>query len=219
MDIEYENIEMTICNIYAPNNDDPKFFQEVFEMLGQAGSKVVIIGGDFNLVLDMEKDKKGGKKVTHFKSREVVKKYMKVNSIVDIWRIIKGEDPGYTWFRRKPKLIAERLDMILVSKCLVPMVARIDNYVSYCSDHGMIAVTIEVENVIRGPGIWKFNTSLTQEKLFVDQFNEITDEIMKQQFANVRKKWDFWKFKVKGISHKYSSRKQESQENKMQVLE
>ena len=48
------------CLLYAPNNDDPTFFTSVFERLADFKCDEVIIGGDYNLVLDVEKDKKGG---------------------------------------------------------------------------------------------------------------------------------------------------------------
>ena len=44
------------CLLYAPNNDDPTFFTSVFERLPDFKGDEVIIGGDYNLVLDVEKD-------------------------------------------------------------------------------------------------------------------------------------------------------------------
>ena len=57
--------QLTLANIYAPNNDDPAFFTSVFERLADFKCDEIIIGGDFNLVLDVEKDKKGGLAKTH----------------------------------------------------------------------------------------------------------------------------------------------------------
>ena len=51
---------MTLVNIYAPNNDDPFFFENVFNHLLTFECEETILGGDFNLVLDVQKDKKGG---------------------------------------------------------------------------------------------------------------------------------------------------------------
>ena len=45
-------------NLYAPNNDDPTFFTSVFERLAEFKCDEVIIGGEYNLVLGVEKDKK-----------------------------------------------------------------------------------------------------------------------------------------------------------------
>ena len=40
--------------------DDPNFFQVFFNHLSNFKCEEIIIGGDFNAVLDVEKDKRGG---------------------------------------------------------------------------------------------------------------------------------------------------------------
>ena len=59
---------MTLINIYAPNNDDPSFFESVLKMLLSFEGEECVWGGDFNLVLAVQKDKEGGRPVTHEKS-------------------------------------------------------------------------------------------------------------------------------------------------------
>ena len=78
--------QLTSANIYAPNNDDPTFFTSVFERLADFKCDEVIIGGDYNLVLDVEKDKKGGLAKTHKKSLEVINSYCKDLDLIDVWR-------------------------------------------------------------------------------------------------------------------------------------
>ena len=50
---------MTLANIYAPNKDNPAFF-DLFYHLSEFNCHDIVIVGDFNLVLDLEKDKRGG---------------------------------------------------------------------------------------------------------------------------------------------------------------
>jgi len=59
---------LTLANIYTPNNDDPFFFENVFKHLFTFECEETILGGDFNLVLDVKKDKKVGNPITHEKS-------------------------------------------------------------------------------------------------------------------------------------------------------
>ena len=61
---------ITLANVYAPNEDDPNFYISVFDQLVDFKCDEIIIGGDFNLVLDVEKDKKGGIPRSHKKSLE-----------------------------------------------------------------------------------------------------------------------------------------------------
>ena len=58
---------ITLANIYAPNEDDPNFFTSVFNQLLDFKCEEIIVSGDFNLVLDVDKDKKGGLARTHKK--------------------------------------------------------------------------------------------------------------------------------------------------------
>ena len=55
-------------NICVPNNDEASFFESVsyFEC------EECVWSGDFNLVSDGQKDKQGGRPVTHEKSMEKV---------------------------------------------------------------------------------------------------------------------------------------------------
>ena len=71
-DLTLNKNQLTLTNIYAPNNDDSNFFTSVFSHLADFKCDEIIIGGDFNLVLDVEKDKKGGLSRTHKKSLEVI---------------------------------------------------------------------------------------------------------------------------------------------------
>ena len=59
-------------NIYAPNNDDRDFLKNVFNNLFTFECGHIVLGGDFNLVQNIPKDKKGGNQTTHFKSLEEI---------------------------------------------------------------------------------------------------------------------------------------------------
>ena len=59
VDKKTESKTLTLANIYAPNNDDPVFFDNVKHLL-TFECEEIILGGDFTLVLDVQKDKKGG---------------------------------------------------------------------------------------------------------------------------------------------------------------
>ena len=71
-DVETEERILPLVNIYASNRDDPIFFRGVSEKMLSFECDLIVFGGDFNLVCDVEKDKKGGNPTTHWKSREEV---------------------------------------------------------------------------------------------------------------------------------------------------
>ena len=59
IDLEVGELILTICNIYAPNKDDPIFVQNTLEQMIMFRCEEIILGGDFNLVMDVKKDKNG----------------------------------------------------------------------------------------------------------------------------------------------------------------
>ena len=67
-DIKVEDKIWTLVNVYTPNQDEPTFFEQIQDLLASFECEQIIFGGDFNLILDIIKDKSGGKKTTHFKS-------------------------------------------------------------------------------------------------------------------------------------------------------
>ena len=56
----------------------------------------IIIGGDFNLVLDVLKDKTRGKPTTHWNSVKELKCIQDNLDLTDIWRDLNPEAKRYT---------------------------------------------------------------------------------------------------------------------------
>ena len=70
IDLKTDDRVLTLLNIYGPNQGDPDFFKRVANLMLDFKCEDIIAGGDFNLVLDIGKDKKGGNAKTHTRSRE-----------------------------------------------------------------------------------------------------------------------------------------------------
>lgn len=78
--------ELVILNIYGPNSDDIFCFEMLENYLKENLDKTVIIGGDFNTVLNIELDKKNGRIDTHKLCRSKLNKMIDEYELVDIWR-------------------------------------------------------------------------------------------------------------------------------------
>ena len=88
LEIKYENLKFTLVNLYAPNEDKPEFFVSQFrEIKEKITTDNIKIGGDFNLVLDLDRDKIGGQYKTNSKAQQKVKEFMMEQELVDIWRV------------------------------------------------------------------------------------------------------------------------------------
>lgn len=70
------HISLTLVNIYAPNIDNPIFFQKVFSLIPDISQTHLIIGGDFNTVLDTYLDRSSTKRLPRNASREFLNTFI-----------------------------------------------------------------------------------------------------------------------------------------------
>ena len=103
-DIKTNDKLITLATIYAPKEDDPGFFERFHDHLRDFHCDDIIIGGDFNLVLDIDLDKKGGLAKTHSKAVKVIKDHMTELDLVDVWRLLNPDRRRYTWRRQMPEI-------------------------------------------------------------------------------------------------------------------
>ena len=221
-DIEANGKPITLANIYAPNDDDPNFFESFFEHLSDFQCEEIIIGGDFNLVLDLEKDKKGGLARTHKNALKVVQDFSEILDLVDIWRILNSETKRYTWRRKHPD-ISCRLDFFLVSESLTCDITHSDIVPRFKTDHSMITLTISLHCNPRGNGFWKLNTSLLSETSYIEQvkirIQQTADEYKEDDSVNPALLWEMIKLKVRKKSISYAASKKAATQKRENELE
>ena len=134
----------TIANTYAPNDDEPLCFVQLFDKLEQFNLENLLLIGDFNLTLEMEKDKRfisyNNRKVS-----EAIKELMTEFFPVDIWRIKNPEAFQSTWKRESPSLAFARLDYFFIPQGVIGNVTETKILPSFRSDHCPIFIFLEVE--------------------------------------------------------------------------
>lgn len=111
----------------------------------------IVVGGDFNLVLNVDVDKKGGRSRTHSNSQETLKNFAAQFDLIDAWTLINPDSRKYTWCRRRPE-ISCRLDFFFVSQSLMCKVRDANILVSYRTDHSLIDLRVAFHSNSRGPG-------------------------------------------------------------------
>ena len=90
--MEINNLRLLISTIYGPNRDEPQFYLNFIEVLESFDVSNHIIAGDWNLVLNIEKDKKDGLPLTNVLSRDIVVSWMDDSDLLDVWRQEHPED-------------------------------------------------------------------------------------------------------------------------------
>ena len=209
---------MVICNLYAPNTDTPEFFQEVMSKIECTRSDYHIIGGDFNTVMH-GRDVKGGRGHTHRACTEYLQEYSRDQKLVDIWRLRNEDTFRYTWTRKKPHLIMERLDFFLISFALQQWVNDTDIRPSYLSDHSIPTLWLSLDNPLaRGKGRWMFNTTLMDDENFDSDIKQIIRETS-ENIKDAIMRWEIIKMTVRGNAIKMGTRKAKSTRLKIAALE
>ena len=165
--------KVSIVNIYAPNNDNPNFFESLFKEVSKFTPQYTIYGGDINLVMDVNMDKKGGTLTTHDKSRQKLTSHLSASDMCDIWRECNPDVEGYTWRRLRPSRVCVRLDYFFASVSMMQFVTRCEIVPSFMSDHSMVVTTFHFSFTIRGPSYWKFNVSLLRDREYLDRINSL----------------------------------------------
>lgn len=121
--LEIQEMIITVAGLYVPNQDMPAFFEEAFAMVESLNNDLHIIGGDFNTVLDLDKDLMGGKGCSNARTRKFINEWMQLNNFADIWRL-KNENNFQASF--VVGNLRERNDSFLISSALIQTVDSVD---------------------------------------------------------------------------------------------
>ncbi|KAL9967304.1 hypothetical protein ACROYT_G025504 [Oculina patagonica] len=171
----------------------------------------IVIGGDFNLVLNVELDKQGGNANTYHKKALAEIRKVQINlDVGDIWRDRNPLTTRYTWRRRNPE-ISCRLDFFLISCGLYGKVTNSDITPGYKTDHSMITLSLGVTENPRGPGLWKLNTSFLGDVDFTHRVKTVISQTCEdyKDDNNVDDAllWEMIKLKVREASIFYGKEK------------
>ena len=207
--VRIEHLKACIVNCYAPNGDCPEFFIDLIGKVESAAeSDLTIIGGDFNLVLDPEMDRLNSKHNPP-KACDVLVKYLNKAHLIDSWRMLHPDTKEFTWSRtscQNPS--ASRIDMIFLPVSWSNKI--IESNISPCrrTDHKLISTTLSIDEIARGPGIWKFNNTLLLDHEFVTETNWLIDrQYPLSEFLNPSDMWLHLKKVLTETAKEYSKNK------------
>ena len=184
--IKINNNLVTLINIYGPNDDTPSFYKHIDSLLEQSPNENIIIGGDFNFVIDRKRDSNYDRENNIYAKKAFVN-VAKKHSLIDIWRRLHPHDQEYTWTKQNP-LKYGRIDMFFTSKHLINHVREATINAGYRTDHCQISLILKTFNSQRGPGLWKFNESLLQDENYSTSIKELIVNTVEQYAVPVYSK-------------------------------
>ena len=184
IDIKISDFEITLVNIYAPNQDSPEFFDMIENIVHESKQDYILICGDLNLVLDPAKDCYNYTHVNNPRSRNILMNIITEHNLIDIFREFHPHINRYTW-RRKNPIRQARLDYWICSRSFCDLTDSCKIIPGYRSDHSAVELKILINHFERGKGIWKLNASLLKDPIYVNKINNIIQDVVAQYVVPV----------------------------------
>ena len=209
VNIKYNDQEYTISNIYAPNDDSPSFFSRMAKSISKVAKENVIVGGNFNLVLDTKIDRLNSTCNNH-KTQESLHNIMDELQLIDVWRTRNEDASRFTWFKKTGGLTsASRIDFFLINVGMNQQVVKTEINYGCRTDHSLIQIEIYNKEIKRGPGVWKFNNLLLNHTDFTDKMRKNLIE-MKNKLQGMDldaiDDWEAVKIKVYDVCKKHTKK-------------
>ena len=204
--VKINDHSVALVNLYAPNEDSQEFFEQIFNCVENLNATKVVIGGDFNVVINPEKDRNKNV-IYNSRAREFLLSKVSDNTeeidgneYLDIWRIKNPSEKKFTWSkfdRRRNEFMWSRIDLFLISGNVLNQVEECEIQPSFNSDHSVITLKINLDSRKRGPGVWRMNSKHLQDEEFC---NLIKGVIRNTDFSfshlPIDELWDLTKFEV-----------------------
>ena len=210
--LKVDNVVFNLTNVYAPNNDNPQFFSELFKLTENLPGYRLLVG-DFNVALDPEKDR-STKTFNNPHATTLINEYIDENFLQDVWHTRHPDRRFYSWKRNKPTKIGSHIDYILTDAAISLWHQSITMRSGYKTDHCMVLTDIQINEVKRGPGLWRLNTRHLHNRLFLETINQELDKqmlIIKEQGLDPAQAWEHIKLclitQAKIFSSKFASEK------------
>lgn len=166
---------VTFINVYAPPGTQNRtarenFYKETLPHYYHHASDTVVIGGDFNSVVNL-KDATG----TNSNS-PMLRRFMNAADIADSWERLHRDRVEFSFIRADA---SSRIDRILITKNAVPGLRTAHFVATAFSDHKAYVIRTVLPTLGNAPGrgIWRMQPKVLDQP-------EVMDEL--------RSKWGYW---------------------------
>lgn len=169
------SFHVTLLNVYGPNFDDPAFFRKIFSSLPDLSDTHLIVGGDFNCVLDSRLDRSAQSNYSSTSSM-VLNDLMSSMNLVDIWRLGHPTDRDYSFFSQMHKSFS-RIDYFLIDSKLISNVIASKYHNILISDHSPTSLVLDL-NYKKQQFTWSLHPSLFSDASFCQYISTKISEFL-----------------------------------------
>lgn len=166
------NKPVSLASVYAPNIDDEAFITSFFTALPNMDSHKLIIGGDFNLVLDPIIDRSSQKPSNISKSTKAIHALMNTYKLFDPFRVLSPNTRKYSYFSPVHHSFS-RIDFFLIDYAYLTNIKHCDYEAIVLSDHSPVSFHIEMGHDLTTKKWWFNNALLSDDKVIEELQKQI----------------------------------------------
>ena len=221
VEISKEGEKILLVNIYAPNEAQGNFYSQLKNQLVQRPEQKICIMGDFNAIIDKEKDTSKETQHGRKKSRNMIPKLFlemaEELNLIDLWRLRNPNRRDYTFYSNRHKSWS-RIDNCWISAEVTYQAEDIEILPNIYADHNPILMTLGQR--IRH-SLWRLNTQLLREETFIKKIkNEmnIFFQMNKPQDTGMTTIWDTAKAYFRGYAIEFNTRRKKEKNKQYQTL-
>ncbi len=165
-----------LYNVYAPTQehkqDQNSFAIKLKNVLAPFMNENILLGGDFNFYLNPKLDKLDimSNKNDNMVYRNEIQALLESMGLTDCFRNLYPNLRRYTWHARGK---SSRLDYRFISEHILNDLTSYKIEPGLHSDHSILKIQIGSNNLARGRGFWKFDTSLLHDITYVNEIKNI----------------------------------------------
>lgn len=213
--------KIVFANIYAPNLGSSTehiekyldFMKELETLIEDAMSdeSLLIVGGDFNLIMDKSVDAVGGNPTEYPECIEAWKNLSDHYNLIDIFRVRNGDKKLFTYapMGNNPLNINRRLDYVLMPQEWEEWAQEERCLPLSITDHKLLKISLKMNNSQseKGPSLWRHNDTHNTDPIFRDQLEENFPNWLreaKEDLDNPASVWEYLKFKIKTFSRRFA---------------
>ncbi len=198
------NLEVSIVSIYGPNETDSAFFTNVSKTLLEQIDCPLVVGGDFNAVVNSALDKSQSD-TTANPSSKLLNTFISELNFIDLWRIQNTKSKDF--FSNRHKTFS-RIDYIFLSPSLILSNSSISILPILLSDHSAVLCNIPLSDVKAKSPRWRFNISLLSNQTFITSLKEYIKEFLEINMpsdVDPQILWETTKCAIRGFCISFSS--------------
>lgn len=191
-----------IC-VYAPDRETERrgFYKSLSSYLST--SLPIIMGGDFNCILNSNIDKVGGNPARSLGGGDLLRQLCTDSFLKDVYRSVFPSKIATSWSSGQVSCL---LDRFFISDFLVSTLANVNISPSFCSDHCLVSFGLtEIPTYTRGPGYWHCNVSILSDPLLRTDVRDLLS-IFADSSDFSHSWWEELKMECKEIIKSHSTR-------------